>query len=195
MEDKYKNSILLIGPPSVGKANISLILSEKTNLQNISLADSRDKYYSELNYDYNYANKLKQTEGVIARYKYWKKFEAHHISSILPTIEKEAIIKFEASQTVYEDPELFSKVADNIRKYENIILILPDVDMKESWKTVDKIGKIPANSDLSRLNKHLVESPCNTNLATFIAYVNGRSCEEIADEILEYIEKKRSLCR
>ena len=191
MEDKYKNSILLIGPPSVGKSNISLILSEKTNMPNISLDDSRDKYYKELDYDYNYANNLKKTNGVKARYKYWKKFEAHHISSILPLIDKEAIIKFEASQTVYEDPEQFLKVSECIKKYENVVLILPDIDLEESWKIVNKLGKVPEESDMSELNKHLVKSPCNSMLATYTTCVSGRTYEEIAEEILEYINKKK----
>ena len=70
----YDNSILLIGPESASKTKLMRILSEKTNMPTLSLDDSRDKYYKELGYDRNYANTLKMEEGVLARYKYWKKF-------------------------------------------------------------------------------------------------------------------------
>lgn len=195
MENVFENSILLIGPPNVGKSSISRILSEKTSLPTISLDDSRDKYYKELGYDRNYANKLKMEEGILARYKYWKQFEAHHIANYLPIIDKEAIIRFEASQTVYEDPELFLKVSNSIKKFENIILILPDIDLHESWKIVNRIGKVPTGSDLSKLNWHLISSPCNSALATYTTCIGGRKYEDVADEIINHINEKKKAKR
>lgn len=186
----YENSILLIGPPGASKTTLMRLLSEKTNMPTLSLDDSRDKYYKELGYDRNYANKLKMEEGVLARYKYWKKFEAHHISRYLPTIKNDSIIKFEASQTVYEDPELFMQVKQSITKFKNVILILPDIDLQESWKMVNKVGKVPTGSDLSKLNWHLISSPCNSQLATYTTCLAGRSIDEVADEIINHINTK-----
>ncbi|MEG0022179.1 MAG: hypothetical protein RSB77_05330 [Bacilli bacterium] len=191
MGNVFENSILLIGPPSVGKSSLSRILSEKTSMPTVSLDDSRDKYYYELGYDRNYANKLKMEEGILARYKYWKQFEAHHVSKFLPNIPEESIIKFEASQTVYEDPELFMKVSNEIKKYNNVILLLPDIDLHESWRLVNKIGKVPVGSDLSKLNWHLISSPCNGELATFTTCIAGRTSEEVADEIINFINSKK----
>ena len=48
MDGVHSNSILIMGPPHVGKGRISTILSEKTNMPLVSLASSREKYYSEL---------------------------------------------------------------------------------------------------------------------------------------------------
>ena len=195
MENVFENSILLIGPPNVGKSSISRILSEKTSLPTISLDNSRDKYYKELGYDRNYANKLKMEEGILARYKYWKQFEAPHIANYLPIIDKEAIIRFEASQTVYEDPELFLKESNSIKKFENIILILPDIDLHESWKIVNRIGMVPTGSDLSKLNWHLISSPCNSALATYTTCIGGRKYEDVADEIINHINEKKKAKR
>lgn len=186
----YDNSILLIGPESASKTKLMRILSEKTNMPTLSLDDSRDKYYKELGYDRNYANKLKMEEGVLARYKYWKKFEAHHISRYLPTIKNDSIIKFEASQTVYEDPELFNRVSDSIKKFKNVILILPDIDLHESWKIVNKLAKVPTGSDMSKLNWHLISSPCNSQLATYTTCLAGRNMNDVADEIINHINAK-----
>ena len=147
----YDNSILLIGPESASKTKLMRILSEKTNMPTLSLDDSRDKYYKELGYDRNYANKLKMEEGVLARYKYWKKFEAHHISRYLPTIKNDSIIKFEASQTVYEDPELFNRVSESIKKFKRIM----DISNCNSTIISSSSGRRP---NITRL--HIKNSKC-----------------------------------
>lgn len=189
MTDVYNKSILLIGPPNVGKSEVSSILSEKTNLPIVVLEDSRDKYYNEIGYDKKYANKLKREDGVLARYKYWKKFESYHISKVLPTIKEPSIIKFEASYTVYEDEDLFNAVKDVMKNFKNIVLLLPDIDLQDCWSKTNRNGKVPVGSDLSKLNWHLISSPCNGNLATMTICICGRSSEEIANEILDNINK------
>ena len=193
MTDIYNDSILLIGPPNVGKSEVSALLSEQTGLPVVSLESTRDKYYNEIGYDKNYANKLKREEGILSRYKYWKKFESYHVSKFLPTIDEPSIIKFEASQTVYEEEELFNQVKEAMKKFKNIVLLLPDIDLQDCWIKINKNGKVPVGSDLSKLNWHLVSSPCNTNLATFTICICGRTYDVIVDEILSFVNKKKEL--
>ena len=171
MNNKYDNSILLIGPPNVGKGNISKALSEKTAIPYLSLDSSRDKYYAELGYDRNHATTLMHKEGFISRYKYQKNFEAHHIASILPTIQNDSIIRFESTQTVYEDKALFAKVSSEIKKYKNIILVLPETDPVQSWQSTNRSTRVPEGSDRSKLNWHLISSPCiHMNYCIVLAY-------------------------
>lgn len=191
--DVYNESILLIGPPNVGKSEVSAILSERTNLKVVSLESTRDKYYNEIGYDKKYANKLKKEEGFLARYKYWKKFESYHVSKFLPTLKEPSIVKFEASQTVYEDEALFNEVKNVMKKFKNIVLLLPDIDLQDCWSKINKNGKVPIGSDLSKLNWHLVSSPCNSNLATMTVCICGRSSDEIVDEILSFVDKNKKL--
>ena len=193
MFDIYNESILLIGPPNVGKSQVSSMLSERTGLPVVSLEASRDKYYAEIGYDKNYASKLKREEGILARYKYWKKFESYHVSKFLPTLKEPSIVKFEASQTVYEDEGLFNAVKNAMVKFKNIILLLPDIDLQDCWSKINKNGKVPIGSDLSKLNWHLVSSPCNSNLATMTICICGRNSTEIVDEILAFVEKNKKL--
>lgn len=191
MDEVYNDSILLIGPPNVGKSVIGDLLSERVGLPLVSLEGTRDKYYNEIGYDKKYATKLKREEGILARYKYWKKFESYHVSKFLPTIKEPSIIKFEASQTVYEDEELFKAVQQSMKDFKNIILLLPDIDLQDCWLKINKNGKVPVGSDLSKLNWHLVSSPCNSNLATMTICICGRDSNEIADEILEHVNKNK----
>lgn len=191
MDEVYNDSILLIGPPNVGKSVIGDLLSERVGLPLVSLEGTRDKYYNEIGYDKKYAIKLKREEGILARYKYWKKFESYHVSKFLPTIKEPSIIKFEASQTVYEDEELFKAVQQSMKDFKNVILLLPDIDLQDCWLKINKNGKVPVGSDLSKLNWHLVSSPCNSNLATMTICICGRDSNEISDEILEYVNKNK----
>ena len=190
MDGVHSNSILIMGPPHVGKGRISTILSEKTNMPLVSLASSREKYYSELNYDKEYAHKLKRENGELARYQYSKPFEAHHVVNFLNNLTEACVVKFEATQSVYEDQALFDSVFEAVKKFENIILILPDIDMLDSWKIINKLVKAPEDSDLSKLNWHLVSSRCNSNLATHTIYASGKTPEDMSEEILEHINSK-----
>lgn len=187
----HENSILLIGPPHVGKNKISNLLSEKTNLPLVSLSDKREEHYLALNYDKKYASKLKREAGELAKYKYTKPFEAYHVEKALGSLTTSAIVALDPSQTVYEDQNLFDSVFKIIKKFKNIILLLPDVDMLGSWQLINKISKIPIDSELSKLNWHLVSSSCNVNLATDIIYTLGKTEEELTDEIINAVEKKR----
>lgn len=191
MDEVYERSILLIGPVNSNNNAIASLLSEKTNMPTVSLDTAREKYYCDLDYDREYANKLKREGGELARYEYSKPFEAHYIANFISNISEGSIIKFEATQTVYEQPELFAKVYNCISKFANVILLLPDIDLQDCWKQINKTCKIPVGSDLSKLNWHLVSSPCNSNLATYTVYMCGRDKEEITDEILEYVNSKQ----
>jgi hypothetical protein len=134
---------------------------------------------------------LKRESGELARYEYTKPFEAHYIANFISIIEEPSIIKFEATQTVYERPDLFAKVYSCINKFSNVILLLPDIDLHDCWKQINKSCKVPVGSDLSKLNWHLVSSPCNSNLATYTVYMCGKDKEEIVEEILNYVNSKK----
>lgn len=191
MDEVYERSILLIGPVNSNNNAIASLLSEKTNMPTVSLDTAREKYYCDLDYDKDYASKLKRESGELARYEYSKPFEAHYIANFISNIAEGSIIKFEATQTVYEQPELFAKVYNCISKFANVILLLPDIDLQDCWKQINRTCKIPVGSDLSKLNWHLVSSPCNSNLATYTVYMCGRDKEEITNEILEYVNSKQ----
>lgn len=191
MTEVYDNSILLIGPPNVGKSEVSSLLSEITGLPMVSLESTRDKYYNEIGYDKEYATKLKREEGFLARYKYWKKFESYHVSKFLPTLKEPSIIKFEASQTVYEDEDLFNAVKRAMENFKNVILLLPDIDLQDCWTKTNRNGKVPAGSDMSKLNWHLISSPCNSNLSTYTVCVCGRNSDEVVNEILNLVNKNK----
>ena len=62
--------------------------------------------------------------------------------------------------------------------------------MLDSWKIINKLVKAPEDSDLSKLNWHLVSSRCNSNLATHTIYAAGKTPEDISEEILEHINSK-----
>lgn len=190
MNEVYEKSILLIGPANNGKNAVANLLSENTSMPIVSMDTYREKYYCDLKYDRDYANKIKRENGELARYEYSKPFEAYYISSFLSNLSVPAIIKFEPTQTVYEDTELFTKVYNAINKYANVVLLLPDIDLQDCWQQINKSSKVPTGSDLSKLNWHLISSPCNTNLATYTLYTCDKNKEEIANEILEYISNK-----
>ena len=191
MNNIYINSILLIGPSDTLKNDISIILSEKLDMPIISISSFKDKYYNQLKYDKSKAASFKKEKGILGRYKYLKQFEAHHVANALEDIEDEGILSLEATETVYENQVFFNKVSEVIKKFSNIFFILPSSNLEETWKITNKIGKVPLNSDMAKLNWHLISSPCNSHLATHTIYRNDRTCDEIVAEIIECVISKK----
>jgi hypothetical protein len=125
--------------------------------------------------------------------KYWKPFEAHAVERSLVEFEN-CVLDFGASHSVFEDQELFNRVALALDPIPNIILILPSPDLDRSIEILNQrfsdlllneVGKI--DTELLALNEHFVRHPSNSKLAKKIIYTEGKTPEEINQDILSWI--------
>lgn len=115
-------------------------------------------------------------------YEYWKPFEAESVGIILEKY-KGHIIDFGAGQSVYDDKELFKKVEENLKPIDNVVLILPSSDNKESIDILYKRNKF-------EYNNIFIENECNAKLAKLIVYTKGKKPKETCTEIIEWINRK-----
>lgn len=174
-------TIILIGPVGAGKTTIAKLLSEKLNIPHASLDEERWDIYSELGYDFKYADKLMKEKGFLGLYEYWKPFEADSVGIILAKY-KDHIIDFGAGQSVYKDKELYKKVERALKFIENVILILPSSDNKESLEILYKRNEFEHN--------HIfIENDSNNRLAKYVVYTKGKKPQETCDEIIEMIKR------
>ncbi|MFZ5354846.1 MAG: shikimate kinase [Bacillota bacterium] len=173
--------IILIGPVGVGKSTIAKLLSQKLEMSLCSLDDIRWTYYKEIGFSNLKQNFIFFTSGVKGVYKYWKKYEAHAVKRVLESYG-DCVFDFGAGHSVYEDEELFQKVKNVLEPYDNIILLLPCDDIVKSMEILNKRNKCV-------LNEHFLTHYSNRKLAKFIVYTNGKTEEDVSNEIIEMISK------
>ncbi len=171
--DLYKRSILLIGPSGAGKSTVAEELHKITKMSRLCLDVI--------------ANQDKQS-GFMNNFKNADEYNAHMIKKVLEKAEADGIpgvVDFGAGHSVYEDLQIFNEVKRELKKFANIILLLPSVNIEESLQIMEQ----RATGDYST-NKKFIMSQCNRELATMTMYGNNRTPKQIAIEIIEKIKKR-----
>lgn len=176
------SDIILIGPVSTGKSTLGKLLSQRIGLPQCSMDEFRLDYYKEINYDEDLAQQLREKEGFLGIYQYWKPFEAYAVERLLAE-HSNCVIDFGAGHSVYEDDELFTKVQQILEPYNNVVLILPSPDLKESIQILNQRNGGLVSNEVD-FNEHFVKHHSNHDLAKIVVYTKGQSPEETCNDIL-----------
>ncbi|MBY7144790.1 shikimate kinase [Virgibacillus sp. NKC19-3] len=179
------STIILIGPICAGKSTVAEEISTQTGIPQRPMDDQRFDYYKEIGFSIEKQNEIRKNDGYMAMYAYWKPFEAHAVKRILEDYPN-GIHDFGAGHSVYEDQSLFTNVKNILNDYENVFLLLPSPNERESINVLNKrLKDVTTNNDVYKLNEHFVKNKSNRLLAKYIVYTNGSSPEEVADKIIE----------
>jgi len=180
-----RNDVVLIGPIGVGKSTVAGLLAEALGLPLCSIDDLRSAYYPEIGYDDAHADALRRSEGLSGLYRYWKPFEAHAVERALAE-HSGCVFDFGAGHSVFEDPELFARVRRALAGVRWVILLLPSPDPEASIRALR--GRLQSETEgVAALNEHFVRHPSNARLATHTVYTEGKTPEEVGDELVALV--------
>ena len=173
-----ENSIILIGPMGVGKSTVARELSRRISLPRVSL-DNREqlaRYYSQRD-----------------KFSSSKEFEFYLTSSVLTDLKKPAVIDFGAGHSIYENPIMFFEMKKLIRKFLNVVFLIPSEDKEKAMELLNKrINKRDGTTtEVTADNKRFIErSNLNSQLASIIMYTQGKTPSEIAEELIVRTNQK-----
>lgn len=183
-------TIILIGPLGAGKTTVGRLLAETLDLPFCSVDQVRGSYYLTVGYDKTLAAEIAATDqGIQGVLRYSKPFEVRMVEKVL--VDHQGIIDFGASNSVYDDQALFTRIVNALAPYPNVILLLPSPDMRESveilrnrlTRMLIEAGK-EFTDELFELNEYFVKHPSNHQLAKIVIYTKNKTPAEIRDEIL-----------
>ena len=180
-----KSEIILIGPIGSGKTTVAELLYMRTMLPHRSMDLLRWKYFDEIGYDREFARERYIEDGLWGMYRYWKPFEAYAAKRMMEDF-RECIYDFGASQTVYEDGELFKQVSDLFAPFPHVILLLPSPDPDESIQILNSRNTYDTDTQ-RQINEHFVLHHSNYDLAKYTSYTKGKSPDETCEDILKRV--------
>lgn len=184
-------TIILIGPLGAGKTTVGGLLAAKLSLPFCSVDTVRVEYYRTAGYEEEVASRIAASDrGLQGVIRYSKPFEARMVEQVLA--DHFGVIDFGASNSVYEEPELFDRVERALASYPHVILLLPSPDPDESaeilrgrlTRMLNEAGK-DYSDELFELNEVFIQHPSNTRLAKLVVYTKEKTPEQICDEILQ----------
>ena len=183
------SDIVLIGPIGAGKTTVGRLLAEKLGLPQVSLDALCYDYYREIGWNGQEALRIYEQQGAEAFNEYTSRFEPHGVERVLSE-HPHSVIDMGGVQTVHENETRFTRVQKALASYTNVVLLLPCSDQDESVRILKTRNSHQSAQYLQRL-EHLARLPCNHALAKFIVYTEGKSPEQVRDEILERTQYAR----
>lgn len=170
----YTDSIILIGPSGAGKSTVAEVLSKRLNMPRLCL----DRIA-------NWA----RGNGIRQKFKSSDEFNSFMILESIKRAKEQGIpgiVDFGAGHSIYEDDEIFEIVKMGMKPFKNVVLLLPCEDEEDALRIMKERSTGDTNDNLMFLR-----SKCNKELATMTVYGNGRTPNEIADEVVDKIKARR----
>jgi len=171
----YEDSIILIGPSGAGKSTVASDMERRLKMPRFCLDSIASKA---------------RRNGHGAKFRTSDEFNYDMIHTLISTAQKYdgayGVVDFGAGHSIYRDKAVFDKVKKELKPFKNVVLLLPCKDEK---KALD-IMNARSTGDTSE-NLEFLRSTCNRELATMIVYADGRSPQEISDEIISRIDQRK----
>jgi adenylate kinase family enzyme len=175
-------NVILIGPVNSGKSTLGRLLVQTLGRDQVSLDNLRDKYYSQIGFDQLLAKNIRATGTAWELFNYTQPFHPYGVEQVLAEYS-ESVIDFGAGHTVYTDETLFKRVEKALTPYPNVVLIIPCADKtKAKWLLRERSNQL--FSKMNELDEHLAGHPSGRTLAKFEVYTEGKSPEQICEEVL-----------
>jgi hypothetical protein len=182
-------NIVLIGPSLTGKTTLAKLLGERLNLPVCELDALRWKYFAEIGYDAELAQKIREEGDMPALAAYWKPFDIHAVERALADFPGDTVISFGAGNSVYDNDADFKRVQAALAGH-HVIYIRHSADFDESLQIlkgrIADLGFDPEGG-IAFMNAYFLKHHANDDLATMVIYTKDKTPEETCAEIMAWL--------
>lgn len=197
----YNESILLIGPMCAGKTTIfnllqSTLYKELDLMRNLATLRTDiifRRYLKRTEYDFLLHEKF-NLEDEVKGLEYFQGYNFDFTLSLLEEIKTPMLIEFGGTSTLTFGSLERERLKEVFKRFKNVVLLLPVKDKEESvkilqrrWENSKRVNSSLANE----INRKIVYDPFNEEISTIIVYTEGRSIEEIVNEIIEKVKENK----
>lgn len=175
-----KNNIIVIGPIAAGKSTVCKSISDKTGMKHVDIDKLRGEIYPQLGYSEKEALEEERKAGIKGWYMYQKPYELA-ISKKLLLESANSVISFGGGHSVYHDEKHIKEFVDLMDKEPYVFLLTPCVDLVDATQILNE--RI-SDDDEKELNPLFVKSETNKEVAKFIIYTEGKTIEDVVEEII-----------
>ena len=168
---------------ATGKSTAASKLAQLTKIPNVPMDRVRWYYYFKDGFSLERESELSSFQEKL---NYWKPFEVKAVRRILKEFPH-AIIDFGAGHSYYPNEGQFEEVALLLQPLPNIFLLLPSVDKKKSLaicnQRLAEVRQRPLEAQEIESNRDFIQHESNYRLAKHIVYSEGKTPQEVAEEI------------
>lgn len=179
--------IVLIGPVCCGKSTLAGMVADTIGKKQVSVDRIANQYYEEFGFGNDEFFKVRDEHGVVQARAMRKPALIYAVERILSE-NTDCVFDFGAGHSYYEEPELMSKIHSLLKPYLNVILLLPSSDHNKSIEILRERSLRIRNRDWIEEGydfiKHWVEDEPNHKLSKFVVYTEGKTFDELAEEIV-----------
>lgn len=184
------SEIVLIGPVGAGKTTVAELLARRYGVPSVRLDRLSRRYYAEIGFDAEKAERLRRAGELLELYRYTKPFEVHAVERVLAS-HRNCVFDFGAGHAV-QDGELFERVRRALDPYDHVVLLLPSPDAAESVRVLkERERRRPRPRKFLDHEfdfvAHWVEHPASREVAKLVVYTRAETPEVVAGEIAQQV--------
>ncbi len=187
---------VLIGPICVGKTSTATALSAKLGVPHVEMDELSASYYARAGYDAVRGEALEREAGYVAKYRYREPALPVSIG-LLFAEHGDCVFDLGAGHTCLLDTSLAGEVQRQLAPFANVILLLPSQDPERSIAVINERLRADPERAGDEWNvggidfiRFWVESEQNQDLATQAVFTEGRSPDQVADEIVRALTRR-----
>ena len=182
--------VVLIGPVCVGKTTLLPLLAARLGRPSVDLDDVAEPYYEEVGRDREALNLIGAQRGDIGAYLWWQEAHPHAVRRVLED-HPDAVIALGAGHTTYTDLNLFEEVRSLLEPCATVLL-LPSPDNEENLRLLRQraiaLNGMDWVMDGVDILEQWVAGEQNRVLASVTIYTEGRTPDELAEQVVEVLE-------
>lgn len=184
---EMRPEFVFIGPVCAGKSSVAELVAQRLGCPHVDLDDLRERYLGSVpGFDFERL-RVARAQSQMAAVRYVEPAFVHSVERFLVD-HHGCVFDFGAGHTCYVDPSHHGRVAEALRPFQRVVLLLPDADPARSVEVlrarcISERGEDWIFDGFDFID-YWVRNWQNERLATTTVITGERTPQEVADHLV-----------